>query len=99
LDWYPDGVTVDADGFVWNCKWGGGRIVRYAPDGTVDRVIPLPAPRHTRGAFVGPDLNMLAITSARVGMTADALAAAPMSGQVLLLDPSARGLATTTFTG
>ncbi|MFD0577439.1 SMP-30/gluconolactonase/LRE family protein [Dactylosporangium darangshiense] len=28
--WYPDGVTVDAEGYVWNCKWAGGRIVRYA---------------------------------------------------------------------
>ena len=55
-DWYPDGVTVDAEGFVWNCKWAGGRIVRYAPDGTVDRVVPLPVPRPTRCAFVGPDL-------------------------------------------
>ena len=63
-DWYPDGVTVDAEGFVWNCKWGGGRVVRYAPDGTVDRVSGLPVPRPTRCAFVGPDLATLAVTSA-----------------------------------
>jgi sugar lactone lactonase YvrE len=98
-DWYPDGVTVDADGFVWNCKWGGARIIRYAPDGAVDRVIRLPVPRPTRCAFVGPDLGLLAVTSARIGMTSEAVAQAPLSGKVLLLDPSARGLATIAFAG
>jgi sugar lactone lactonase YvrE len=98
-DWYPDGVTVDADGFVWNCKWAGGRIVRYAPDGTVDRVLHLPVPRPTRCAFAGPDLTTLAVTSARVGLDAAALADAPRSGQVLLLDPEARGLPAVAFAG
>jgi sugar lactone lactonase YvrE len=98
-DWYPDGVTVDAEGYVWNCKWNGGRIVRYAPDGSVDRVVPVPVPRPTRCAFVGPDLSLLAVTSARVGMSAEALAAAPLSGSVLLLEPSARGLPPVRFAG
>lgn len=97
--WYPDGVTVDAEGFVWNCKWNGFRIVRYAPDGTVDRVVPLPVPRPTRCAFVGPDLDRLAVTSARMGMSEAELAAAPLSGRVLLLDPAARGLAPTPYRG
>jgi sugar lactone lactonase YvrE len=97
--WYPDGVTVDAEGFVWNCKWDGGRIVRYAPDGSVDRVVFLPVPRPTRCAFVGSDLSLLAVTSARIGLSAEALAAAPASGQVLLLDPDARGIRPTRFAG
>ena len=97
--WFPDGVTVDAEGFVWNCKWGGGRIVRYAPDGSVDRVLLLPVPRPTRCAFVGPDLTRLAVTSARIGLSPDELAEAPLSGQVLLLDPGARGLPTPAFAG
>jgi sugar lactone lactonase YvrE len=97
--WYPDGVTVDAEGFVWNCKWDGGRIVRYAPDGTVDRVVELPVPRPTRCAFVGPDLSLLAVTSARMGMTEAALAEAPASGRVLLLDPAARGTKAPHFAG
>ena len=97
--WYPDGVTVDAEGFVWNCKWNGSRIVRYAPDGTVDRVVPLPVPRPTRCAFIGPDLAQLAVTSARMGMSSSELLEAPLSGQVLLLDPGVRGLAPTPFGG
>jgi sugar lactone lactonase YvrE len=98
-DFFPDGVTVDSEGFVWNCKWAGGRIVRYAPDATVDRVLMLPVPRPTRCAFVGPDLATLAVTSARVGLDAGELADAPLSGQVLLLDPDARGLPAATFAG
>jgi sugar lactone lactonase YvrE len=97
--WFPDGVTVDAEGFVWNCKWAGGRIVRYDPDGAVDRVLHLPVPRPTRCAFVGPDLTRLAVTSARIGLDADELATAPLSGQVLLLDPGAQGLPATLFAG
>lgn len=97
--WFPDGVTIDAEGFVWNCKWDGGRLVRYAPDGTVDRVITVPVPRPTRCAFVGPDLAMLAVTSARVGLDEAELAAAPLSGQVLLLDPGVRGRKSPRFAG
>jgi sugar lactone lactonase YvrE len=93
-------VTVDAEGFVWNCKWAGSRIVRYAPDGSVDRVLMLPVPRPTRCAFVGPDLDGLAVTSARMGMSEAELAAAPLSGQVLLVDPGGvRGLAAPRFGG
>jgi sugar lactone lactonase YvrE len=97
--WFPDGVTVDAEGFVWNCKWDGGRIVRYAPDGDVDRVIMLPVPRPTRCAFVGADLSALAVTSARIGLDDATLAAAPLSGHVMLLDPGAQGRSTASFAG
>ena len=36
----PDGSAVDAEGFVWNAQWGAWRIVRYAPDGRIDRSSP-----------------------------------------------------------
>jgi sugar lactone lactonase YvrE len=97
--WFPDGVTVDAEGFVWNCKWDGGRIVRYAPDGGVDRVIPVPVPRPTRCAFVGADLSALAVTSARIGLDDATLTRFPLSGHVMLLDPGSRGRGTATFAG
>ncbi|WP_238010752.1 SMP-30/gluconolactonase/LRE family protein [Dactylosporangium sp. AC04546] len=95
--WYPDGVTVDADGYVWNCKWDGGRIVRYAPDGRVDRVLPLPVRRPTRCAFAGPDLSLLAVTSAATGLSDPA----PEDGHTLLVDPGkgVRGLPPARFAG
>src|SRR3546814_18280473 len=38
----PDGSTVDAEGCLWNTIWGGGRIVRYSPDGETLLEIDLP---------------------------------------------------------
>ena len=60
----PDGSTIDADGYVWNCRYGGGCIVRVAPDGRIDRVIDLPVSRPTNCTFGGPQGNVLYITSA-----------------------------------
>lgn len=85
-DCVPDGLTVDADGFIWGAKWDGGRLVRYAPDGSVDRVITMPVPRPTSIAFGGPDLQTLFVTTARTGLSAPELAQAPLSGQVLVID-------------
>lgn len=58
-----DGATVDAEGFVWQALVYGGKIIRYAPDGTVDRVIDAPVRKVTSLAFGGPDLDILFATS------------------------------------
>jgi sugar lactone lactonase YvrE len=60
----PDGSTIDAEGYVWNCRYGGNCIVRVAPDGKIDRVIELPVSRPTNCTFGGPHGNVLYITSA-----------------------------------
>ncbi len=75
---FPDGATVDAEGGLWVAHWGGGRVSRFAPDGTFDRSITVPAPRVTCCAFGGPRLETLFITTARVGMDDAALSAAPL---------------------
>jgi sugar lactone lactonase YvrE len=62
---WPDGLTVDQDGFVWSARWGGSCIERYDPDGKVERTIPIPARSPTSMAFGGDDLRDLYITSAR----------------------------------
>ncbi|UIL30074.1 SMP-30/gluconolactonase/LRE family protein [Rhizobium leguminosarum] len=58
-----DGATVDTDGFIWNAKVLGGRIVRYRPDGIIDRVVDVPVRNVTSIMFGGPDLDILYFTS------------------------------------
>ena len=88
----PDGSTVDAEGFVWSTRWGAGQVMRFAPSGRLDRVVPLAAPQPSCPAFGGPDLSTLFVTSAHVGMTARDRDAAPLSGAVFQLPQDVRGL-------
>ena len=60
----PDGLTVDAEGFVWSAEWYGGCVARYDPDGKLERRISLPAKQTSSLAFGGPDLTDIFITSA-----------------------------------
>ncbi|WP_179443413.1 SMP-30/gluconolactonase/LRE family protein [Rhodococcus sp. ACPA1] len=58
-----DGATVDADGYLWQALVYGGKIIRYAPDGTVDRIIDFPVLKPTSVMFGGPNLDTLFVTS------------------------------------
>lgn len=60
----PDGLTVDAAGFIWSAQWYGSQVVRYDPEGNVERRIEMPVAQVTSVAFGGPDLTELYITSA-----------------------------------
>ena len=94
---YPDGSTVDSEGCLWNAEWGGGRIVRYTPQGRIDRVIALPCRQITCAAFGGPDLATLFVTSASSALDAAARAAQPHAGALFAVAPGVRGLADTPF--
>lgn len=61
----PDGSTIDAQGYLWNARYGGRCLIRIAPNGQVDRVTALPTLNPTTCAFGGRDLRTLYITSAR----------------------------------
>lgn len=86
----PDGLSVDAEGYVWTAVWFGGRIKRYAPDGRLDREVFVPVKQLTAVAFGGPKLRDLFITTAATDI-ADSLAppnydkAAPRGGGVYRL--------------
>jgi sugar lactone lactonase YvrE len=59
----PDGATVDAEGCLWVAAYHGGEVRRYAPDGTLDRRVPVPASSPTSVTFAGPELDVLVVTS------------------------------------
>lgn len=60
----PDGLTVDAEGYLWCAHWFGGCLIRYDPEGAVERRIEMPAAQVSSVAFGGPDLEDLFVTSA-----------------------------------
>ncbi len=94
----PDGSCVDADGFLWNCRVAGGAcVVRFAPDGQVDRIVDLPCSWPTSCAFGGPDLGTLFVSSARFTMTAEHLASNPWEGALFALEVGVKGLPPTMF--
>jgi sugar lactone lactonase YvrE len=95
-DGFPDGLTVDADGFVWVAMWGGGALRRFTPGGQPDAVLPVPVSQPTSCAFGGPGLTELYVTTARVGLSEAELAGQPLAGRLLRLVPGPIGLPSTT---
>jgi L-arabinonolactonase len=95
----PDGATVDAEGFVWSAHYDGWRVVRFAPDGRIDRVIELPVQRPTSVQFGGPDLDVLFVTTAMQKLSAEELAKQPLAGALLALEPGVRGVPEARYTG
>jgi sugar lactone lactonase YvrE len=94
-----DGSCVDADGYLWNAVFDGGRIVRYAPDGRIDRTIALPVTRPAACTFGGADLATLYVTTASFRLSGAERAAQPFAGGLLALDVGARGLPEPLFAG
>ena len=93
-DGYPDGVTVDGEDCVWVGLWAGACVRRYAKDGRLIASVPLPVLHVTKLAFGGDDLRTAFVTTARVGLTAEALAAQPLAGGLFAFDPGVAGIAT-----
>jgi sugar lactone lactonase YvrE len=60
----PDGSAMDAEGFLWNCRYYGNCVVRVAPDGKIDRVVEMPVKNITTCCFGGADLKTLFVTTA-----------------------------------
>ena len=61
---FPDGSTIDTDGCIWNCRYGGSCVVRFDPNGNVDQVFEMPVKNITNCIFGGNDMKTLFITTA-----------------------------------
>lgn len=93
----PDGACVDAQGYVWNAQWGGSQVVRYAPDGSKNLELNLPVTQPTCVAFGGEQLNILAVTSARICLSDDDLAQQPLAGNLFIYQTVFTGIAESRF--
>jgi len=60
----PDGSTIDSEGYLWNCRYYGGCLVRVNPNGKVDRMVDMPVKNITTCTFGGADLKTLFVTTA-----------------------------------
>ena len=93
----PDGATLDVEGCLWSAQVDGGCLIRYAPDGRIDRVVRVPVTRPTSVGFGGPGYRELYVTTSTRGMNDDDLRAEPHAGRVLVLDVGVAGLAPVRF--
>ena len=98
-DGYPDGMTVDAEDCLWVAFWDGWCVRRLAPSGETLATYPMPVERPTSVAFAGSDLDRLYVTSARVGLNAEALARQPHAGGLFVMTPGVRGVAERPYRG
>jgi sugar lactone lactonase YvrE len=98
-DGLPDGICLDAEGYLWLTIWGAGQVRRYAPDGQLAGIVDVPAPHTSSVAFVGEGLDRLLITTAAVDLAAEQLAAFPDSGRLFLADVGVTGIPVTPWSG
>lgn len=84
----PDGLAVDAEGYVWSARWDGSALYRYTPDGQVDQVIHFPARKVSSVIFGGPDYTDLYVTTAGGDNRAHE---GPGAGALFHLRPGVRG--------
>ncbi len=96
---YPDGATVDAEGYIWSARWEGSCVLRIDPKGRIDRVIEVPATRVTCPVFGGPDLDTLYLTTSRAHVDAATLARYQQQGGVFALKPGVKGMLKNDFAG
>jgi len=92
----PDGAAVDIDGCYWTCANDAGLLLRFTPEGKLDRSIALPVKKPSMCAFGGSRLETLYVTSIRP-QQADALVDQPLAGAVFAVRSGTQGIAETEF--
>lgn len=90
----PDGMATDAEGGIWVAHWGGARLSRFLPEGTVDRVIEMPVTHVTSCCFAGDDLERMFVTTASLDHEDE-----PNAGCLFEVFPGVRGAACHAYGG
>ncbi len=81
-----DGAVCDADGLVWNARWGAGSIDAHAPDGTRIRTLSIGARQVTCPCFIGRNADRMIVTSAWTGMFGKSRREDPQAGKTFLVE-------------
>jgi sugar lactone lactonase YvrE len=91
----PDGAAMDSDGCYWVAGNDGGSLLRFTPEGRLDRELALPFPKPSMPCFGGPQLDTMLVTSIPgPGQQDD-----PLAGAVMLVRPGAQGVPEVAFAG
>lgn len=80
----PDGATVDAEGHVWSAICEGGKLVRFSPDGSIERIVAMPLKLPGSVMFGGAALDQLyvpTLSPAFLGRPAD-----PLDGSMFVVE-------------
>jgi L-arabinonolactonase len=88
----PDGAIVDAEGHLWNAQWRAWRVVRYRPDGSVERSVALPVKHPTCPALGGADGRTLYLSTSRMDHADAELARTPQAGGLFMASVGIAGL-------
>jgi len=95
----PDGAATDQEGYYWSAGISAGVLNRWAPDGRLDWRMSLPCAAPTMPCFGGPDMKTIFVTSLRHNLSADKLAAKPLSGGIFALEVDVPGVPVAKFKG
>jgi sugar lactone lactonase YvrE len=98
-DGMPDGLIVDAEGFVWSGHWDGWKLTRYDPAGKIERQIRFPVQHVISFAFGGKNLDELFVTTASWGFGEDERKQQPWAGDLFRVKTDVKGLIEPAFAG
>ena len=98
-DGVPDGLTIDAEGFIWGAHWDGKKVTRYDPQGNAVLEVQLPVSRVTSCTFGGADFSDLYITTAHTGLSSEQRKEEPLAGDLFIYHSNTKGLPASFFRG
>jgi len=93
----PDGLCVDAEGYIWSAQWNGWQVVKYNPDGIPVAAVKVPAQRVTSCCFGGENLDTLFITTSRADLSEEELLDQPQAGDIFSCKVDTQGQTTILF--
>lgn len=96
---HPDGMTVDTNGCIWVCEYGGWGVSKFDSDGNFISKLDLPVSNVTSCTFGGDQLDTLFITTAAKGLTPQQLAKQPLAGSIFQVSLGVTGFKACRFGG